>query len=141
MKNFSKKKGFGGFLLVFAIFVAAIFLLSINTQTLQTNSLKEEIIQSKIVMTNYEIILKQSTVDCNWKKLSAEISNCIDNNANTALAKENTIQSFLTCSKTNLVTIIDSNKYSFELNCVNQNASPQKNLQISMQKKIIIQRP
>ena len=134
-------KGFGGFLLVFAVFVAAAFLLSINVQTLEANSMKEQIVQSNIVLTNYEITLKQATMDCNWDKATGEILNCIDVDANTLLARENSIQNFLTCSKTNAIEITPLIAYSFDLNCTNQVPSTEKELFISIQKTITITKP
>ncbi|MFA6064762.1 MAG: hypothetical protein WCW44_00645 [archaeon] len=145
MKKISKGargiRGFGGFLLVLAIFIAAVFLLSINTQTEEANSMKEQIVQSKIVLTNYEINLKQATMDCNWSR-PLDLNTCIEAKANTLLTKENTIQNFLTCSKMgNTLTITQGSKYSLDLNCTNKPATFQKDLIIVLQKTITITKP
>ncbi len=137
-RGFGKSKGFGGLLLVFAIFVAAIFLISTTTQLRESNSMKEQLVESKIVLTNYEINLKQSTLDCNWSK-TIDLNTCIDNNANTLLAKENTVQNFLNCTKINPVTTISAgNKYSIDLNCTNKTPTTQNDLGIYIQKTITL---
>jgi len=140
-RGFCGKRGFGGLLLVFAIFVAAIFLFSTTTQLRESNSMKEQIVESKIVLTNYEINLKQATLDCNWSR-TIDLNTCIDNNANTLLTKENSVQNFLNCTKLNPVnTITTGSKYSIDLNCITKPPTTQNDLSIYIQKTINITKP
>jgi protein tyrosine/serine phosphatase len=133
-----KMKGFGGILILLTVFVVAVFLLSINHTTSQENSLKGEVYQSKIILTNYEIILNAATLDCNWKKI--DVNTCIDSNANTLLSKENSIQNLLTCNKTGINTTLVQKEYYFDLNCTSSLSTPENDTQLTLKKRITIKK-
>lgn len=93
-----KAKGFAGIILLFALILSVSLLLNANNETRNSPSYKEIIPDAKIILNNYELVLKQAIQDCYLLPGNDQKISCIDNNANTLLMKSNSLNK-LQCSK------------------------------------------
>ena len=109
-------KGFGGLLLVLAIFLVGAILFSMNIETKNQVSIKELPIEAKLFTNNFELNLTQLANDCNWSKPIADINACVDSNVILLLTNLNST-SQTNCKKGTTTITPSPKQVSLILDC------------------------
>lgn len=131
-------KGFGGILLILAIFLIGAILFSMNIETKNQSSAKELPIETKIYTTNFELNLTQMTNDCNWNSSLDSVKQCIDLNADLLLNQLNS-NSITNCIKTPTVVSLSPKYFFFNLDCnLVKEIDGEIMVAINFQKKVLI---
>ncbi|MFA5931213.1 MAG: hypothetical protein WC821_02795 [archaeon] len=121
-------KGFGGLLVVLAVFLVGALLFSMNIETKNQVSIKELPIEAKLFTNNFELNLTRIASDCNWSKTVAEITSCVDSNAISILNRLNSVHQ-TNCSKLTTTTLtVTPKQFSFTLDCNLVKQSNEENL-------------
>ena len=95
--------------------------------------------QIKTFFNTYELSLKNMAYDCNWKKEAQDINDCLMNGSNLILSTTK-FDTLISCTKTPLARITDTNTYYITLACTNK-ILLQKNTNFEVQKTIYLTAP
>jgi len=92
-------KGFVGIIALIAVLLAcSVLLLPSNSFAPTKNDL---ILETKIIMSNSEILMKQSAAQCDWGLANEEIEACINSKASDLASQINSIQNRVECTFSN----------------------------------------
>ncbi|MDD4250644.1 MAG: hypothetical protein PHX27_00450 [Candidatus ainarchaeum sp.] len=130
------KKGFVSILVVLSVTIITILFIGINNNYSITDY-SNQITNTKIILTNYEIILNQSIQDCNWQKSNPEIETCINQKATDlhTLIFDDTV---LSCDKPNY--ILKDQNATGKLNCFSQIITNELEFSINLSKIITLKK-
>ncbi len=105
-----KQKGFMLALTALTIFIISLTVLG-STQTNVPVDFSDEFIKIKTKITNYEVVLQQIALDCDWE---TNIENCLDENSQILISKLE-LNKIINCESSNF--LIDGETATTTLTC------------------------
>ncbi len=129
-------KGFAGILVLFTMLMVAIILLSSTYQIKNEENNTTYIPQIKNFLTIYEFNLKNMSYDCNWEKEAQDVNDCLTNGSNLIFDSVK-LNLLVSCTKTPLEKITDTNTYHLTISCTNK-VLLQKNTNFEVQKTVYL---
>lgn len=130
-------KGFSGIIVLFTFLIVSVILLgSFYQQKSEDNS---SVILPKInnFLAVYETNIQNMSLDCNWAN-NITLSSCLYEGSN-AIFEKTKIDLIVSCTRP-ILSPIDINHYSLDLNCTNKILLP-KNITFNIQKRVLVTSP